>query len=174
VEATPPMQPEVFMDPDFYFRFNPMDHLFTSQQLSAILGSRVPAPAEAEEQEQEKTDVNEGLIIAVILGLLLLIPGAFFLVTVIPRHIGSRRRIRFWAGKMVKYSEKNHIPGPERAGWTGWAEALLESGENAHIRRPAAFRGISIIQKTFFTPGRPSRRDAVYVKKMAARVKKAE
>ncbi len=174
VEATPPMQPDAFMDPDFYFRFNPMDHLFTSQQLSAILGSRVPAPAGEEEQEKVKTDINRGLIFAVILVLVLVPAAGLFIVRFVPRYISNKRRIRFWAGKMVKYSEKNNVPGPDTAGWSGWADALIEIGGNGHLRRHAALRGITIIHRTFFTPRRPSRRDAVFVKKMAAKVKKAE
>ncbi|MFP4442805.1 MAG: transglutaminase domain-containing protein [Spirochaetia bacterium] len=128
VEATPPLDPDLYMDPSFYMEFELFNESLTSRQLSNIIGDRVSRPA-AEEPIEKGTRRNFVIgIILISIGILAVI----FLIYQLFRFIKRNKLFAFTPAKryqagLSRILKITHgaVAHPAEIGWMEWKKRTM-------------------------------------------------
>lgn len=128
VEATPPLDPELYMDPSFYMEFELFNESLTSRQLSNIIGDRISRPAAEEPVEPEK---RRNLFI----GIVLISVGSIaflFLIFQFFRFVKRNKLFAFTPAKKYQAGlsrilriTQGTVSHPAEIGWIEWKEQTL-------------------------------------------------
>ncbi len=175
-EATPPMRPEAYDDPDYWQRYFSDNQRYTIRQIQAITGNRVPEP---EQEQRERPDIP---VLPIALPIAALLTAAVIFISIKknihrykgPKRLASLRRV----GKgLLRHTGKKGIPHPSVSGWIAWENRVygllngaLGSYEMAigdESTKPLATTGVpthpgfpgEIFRKSFFGSYHPDEKD---------------
>lgn len=149
IEATPPLDPEMYMDPNFYMQFQLFEESLTARQLSTIIGERITPPESAEE-EREKKKVTIP-VEPIVFGFFVIAIGTVLIMIVLRlRRLGyftrsPDRRYKYLVRQMVNVN-KRRVLTPETIGWLEWKRRV----QNQYPVIPHLDGGIKSILEVFY------------------------
>lgn len=166
-EATPPMLPGYYEEPDYFDLYNPFDSSFTGRQLSLIMGDHVP-----NEPEPLASPITVNMLIFVIVPIAIAAAALIYLIFIFfTRSSYSpgtvKNKLRLLIGKLIVKSEKLNLSLPGQTGWLRWTKDLkmLYPQHSGLIQTLG-----TVILRSFFSDRGYSKRDVWFIRKAYKRI----
>jgi transglutaminase-like putative cysteine protease len=182
-EATPPMRPGVYDNPDFWDRYIGRQGSSTVRQMRTIAGEQLPEIEDAE-QGRPSPAVPIAAAAAVFSAAI-----TFLSIRVVLRNKARRKALNTvgtkeglilqrYAGALVRTAEGMGVRRPAEIGWIRWEEEVSarvgEVGPAAAVPSLQISAGCAAIRACFFGNRPPSRQELVTVRTLHRRLRKLD